>query len=98
MSLEDDWNRERDRRLVAEHERDEWKRKADAQAMAAYRARTERDALAARLAAVEALAAHYEAEARSEGYGGELWSTTGAAIRAALATAENPYRTEADGD
>lgn len=35
-------------------------------------------------ARVEALAAEYEADARHEGYGGELWSTTAAALRALL--------------
>lgn len=37
-----------------------------------------------RLDRVRALAHQYEADARSEGYGGELWSTTAAAIHAAL--------------
>ncbi len=35
---------------------------------------------------VEALAEQYERDAKSEGYGGELWSATAAALRAALDT------------
>lgn len=40
--------------------------------------------LVAAVERVQALAAQYEADARSEGYGGELWSTTAKAIRQAL--------------
>ena len=36
------------------------------------------------VARVEALADDYAASAASEGHGGELWSTTDAALRAAL--------------
>jgi hypothetical protein len=45
----------------------------------------------ATVARVEALAVGYEADARDEGYGGESWSTTAAAIRAALAAPSVPH-------
>lgn len=49
--------------------------------------RDDRDDLRARLGAVDALAEQLEADATFEPYGGEPWSTTAHAIRAALATA-----------
>ena len=67
---QDAWDDLTDRLKHAEAERD--------------RLAAERDDLRARLAAVEALADAYDADARHEGYGGELWSTTAAAIRKAL--------------
>ena len=46
------------------------------------------------LAAVRALADEYDAQAKVEGYGGELWTTTARAIRAALATPTTPEETQ----
>jgi len=48
------------------------------------RALAERDALLAQEARVRALADEYRTNALAEGYGGELWSTTEAALRNAL--------------
>ena len=44
----------------------------------------ERDQLAAAVERVRALGKRYEADALSEGYGGELWSATAAAIHRTL--------------
>ena len=49
----------------------------------------ERDRLAAAVERVRALAERY-ADARHEGYGGELWGTTAAAIHRALDGTEDP--------
>ena len=50
----------------------------------------ERDQLAAAVERVRALGKRYEADALSEGYGGELWSATAAAIHRALDGTEDP--------
>lgn len=47
-------------------------------------ARAGADAAEAAVARVEKLADRYDSEAQSEGYGGEPWSTTAAAIHDAL--------------
>lgn len=64
---------------------DMWKRKARKN----DRARKQRDALAAKVARVEALRDEYVVSAAKEERGGELWSSTAAALTAALADKEN---------